>query len=105
MRWRYFGYTDGGGPLKVFRIPAEKYNGKFDFDLFDQLERLLPDGTWLLGWWEQAERDWMHGWFNEEDEITEADIALVPLDPNAGFPRPSSKPRAKASSPWWKLWK
>jgi hypothetical protein len=70
MKWRYFGRTGGVGKVvDIFRLPAALYDGKLDFEHFRAMERLLPDGSWVGGQGERAEKNWMDGWFDEEDEI------------------------------------
>lgn len=74
MSWRYFGRTGGTGRiLDVYRLPADSFQGAFDFAHFRAMERLLPDGRWVSGQGGPAEKEWVDGWFDEENEISEAD--------------------------------
>ena len=81
MNWRYFGKSAGTGRIRfVFRIPAQMFEAdheRFTFEQFEVMERYFPGGQWLKGYSEQAERDWMHGWFDESDEISEEEMLLI----------------------------
>jgi hypothetical protein len=80
MAYRYFRRDGGTGTiLNLYRIPAELYDGVLDFKHFRVMEVLLPSGKWVSGNCNRLEADWMHGWFNKNDEITEEEAQNVIL--------------------------
>jgi hypothetical protein len=77
MTWRYFGRRDGLNVVRdVYRLPAEACSGTdFTFDNFRIMEKRMPDGHWVGGQQNSpAEKSWMDGWFNLEDEISEEEM-------------------------------
>lgn len=90
--WRYFGRTGGTGrTVAVLRLPRALYEGRLEFEHFRAMERLRPDGSWSREAVasEAAERDWMHGWFDEGDELDASTLAALLLEWNA---RDASEP-------------
>jgi hypothetical protein len=78
MSMRYFGRTGGVGRiLAIYRVPAELYDGKLDLEHFASMELLLVSGVWKKGDNERIERDWMTGWFGEDDEINEDEMQAL----------------------------
>lgn len=78
--WRYFGRTGGTGKVvAVLRLPRALYAGRLDFEHFAAMEQLRPDGSWAreTAAAERAERDWMHGWLDEKDELDAATVAAL----------------------------
>lgn len=78
MPARYFGRTGGvGRVLAIYRLPADIYDGTLDFEHFESMEVLLASGEWKKGDHERVERDWMSGWFGEDDEISEEEVQAL----------------------------
>ncbi len=75
MLWKYFGATGGTGrTIEIYRLPSESLTQKFETHHFRIMERLLPDGRWVAGQNARVEKDWMDGWFNQDDELDEAEV-------------------------------
>ncbi|MBI3228832.1 MAG: hypothetical protein HYZ45_01160 [Burkholderiales bacterium] len=71
-KYRYFGRHGGTAKvLAIYRLPAAQLDGMFDFKHFRIMELLQYDGSWISGDTDSAEADWMHGWFDETDELSE----------------------------------
>lgn len=75
MEFRYFGRHGGGDKiLAIYRLPKQKLNGMFDFEHFRIMELLKYNGEWVGNQNDRAEADWMHGWFDETDELSESEV-------------------------------
>ena len=81
--WRYWGRTGGTGRIvAVLRLPCVLYEGRLEFEHFSAMERLRPDGSWAREAVasELAEKDWMHGWLDEADELDVSMVAALLLE-------------------------
>lgn len=81
--WRYWGRTGGTGRIvAVLRLPRALFEGRLEFAHFAAMERLHPDGSWSMDAVASAlaEKDWMHGWFDEADEIDASTVAAFLLE-------------------------
>ena len=84
--WRYWGRTGGTGRIvTVLRLPRALYDGRLQFEHFTAMERLHRDGSWSREAVaaEVAEKDWMHGWLDEADEIDASTVAALLREWNA----------------------
>ena len=71
--------------MAVLRVPRALYDGRLEFEHFAAMERLRPDGSWSRDAVASAlaEKDWMHGWFDEADKIDASMVAALLLEWNA----------------------
>lgn len=86
-KWRYWGRTGGTGKVvAILRLPRAQYDGRLQFDHFAAMELLRPDGSWSREAVasERAEKDWMHGWLDEADEIDASTVAALLLEWRTG---------------------
>jgi hypothetical protein len=82
-QWRYWGRTGGTGRIvAVLRLPRALYDGRLEFEHFAAMEQLRPDGSWSREAVASglAEKDWMHGWLDEADEIDPSTLAALLLE-------------------------
>lgn len=78
--WRYWGRTGGTGAIVgVLRLPRALSEGRLEFSHFAAMESLQPDGSWSIEAVASAlaEKDWVHGWFDEADEIDASTVAAL----------------------------
>ncbi len=78
--WRYFGRTGGTGTIvAVLRLPRALFGGRLEFEHFAAMDHLRPDGSWAKEpvAAERAEKDWIHGWFDEADELDASTVAAL----------------------------
>lgn len=85
MDYKYFWRSGSSHAQDLYRLDATTFDGIFDFNHFELMELLLPDGSWVCGQSDIAEKDWMHGWFCENDEVSEK-VAFELMD-EWGIPR------------------
>lgn len=77
--WRYFGRTGGTGKIVAVLPCRALHGGRLQLEHVAAMELLRRDGSWakeaVAGG--LAEREWMHGWLDEADELDAATVAAL----------------------------